>query len=599
MRVASATLLLSAVWLFAVPVARAAPAAASSPPADAPPGAATTYQVNANHDGLAVDGPSAPLRKAWSKDLGGTVGYPLVVGNRVFAISSPSDGSGVLIRALDATNGSVIWGPRVIGNLQLVPGLAADSANVYVVNNAGTLVALDQATGNQVWSVQLPGQYSFTSPPTVSGGVVYVGGAGSGGTLYAVAAETGAVLWTAPVMNGDNSSPAVTDGGVYVSYACGRAYRFATATGSLEWARITGCEGGGGSTPVLHDGKVYVRDHFYPAVLDAETGAVLDATGAFASSAAPAFGGHVGYFLQGSTLRAVDTTTSQILWSQPADGDLSTAPIVLGSQIAIGSTTGNFYLLDALTGAVRWSGDAGSPILAPDEQNPGPLVGLAASGGRLFVPATNTLVAYEGLAAGFVGALYRDFLGRDADSGGLAYWTALVESDGSTIAQVAHAIGNSSEAIRHFVTEQYQQILGRAPDQGGLAHWVAVASQPGDIVDPAADLYGSAEFFQQAGGTNSAWVASLYSHMLERSASPGELSYWSGQAEQRGRTWVAAAVFSSTESADDQISALYQTLLGRPADSSGRAYFLDQFGALGPRGVAVTIASSEEYATRS
>jgi hypothetical protein len=87
--------------------------------------------------------------------------------------------------------------------------------------------------------------------------------------------------------------------------------------------------------------------------------------------------------------------------------------------------------------------------------------------------------------------------------------------------------------------------------------------------------------------------------MLERSASPGELSYWSGQAEQRGRTWVAAAVFSSTESADDQISALYQTLLGRPADSSGRAYFLDQFGALGPRGVAVTIASSEEYATRS
>ena len=52
-------------------------------------------------------------------------------------------------------------------------------------------------------------------------GIVYVGGAGSGGTLYAVSESAGNVLWTASVQNGDNSSPvkASSAGGVVTFYA--------------------------------------------------------------------------------------------------------------------------------------------------------------------------------------------------------------------------------------------------------------------------------------------------------------------------------------------------------------------------------------------
>jgi outer membrane protein assembly factor BamB len=68
-----------------------------------------------------------------------------------------------------------------------------------------------------VWARQLPGQYAFSSPPTAKDGVVYVSGAGSGGTLYAVDEASGTVLATQPVANGDDSSPALSADAVFVS----------------------------------------------------------------------------------------------------------------------------------------------------------------------------------------------------------------------------------------------------------------------------------------------------------------------------------------------------------------------------------------------
>ncbi len=222
--------------------------------------------------------------------------------------------------------------------------------------------------------------------------VVYVGGAGSGGTVYAVSAQSGAVLWTAGVQNGDDSSPAVTSDGVYVSYACGVSYRFNPSTGHQDWARFTGCEGGGGSTPVVHDGEVYARDHSYPGVLSADTGTYSRSLNA---SMPPAFLGGEGFYLQGSTLRGVDAATNSVSWSQAADGGLDTAPIVIGSEVAIGSSRGSST--SSTHGqnvwSVDWVGDVGAPIKGWDNR-----IGLAASGGQLYVPASNTLVAYRHLA---------------------------------------------------------------------------------------------------------------------------------------------------------------------------------------------------------
>jgi outer membrane protein assembly factor BamB len=60
----------------------------------------------------------------------------------------------------------------------------------------GLLRAFDATAGTLNWSVQLPGQHASSSLLLQTSGVVYVRGAGSGGTVYAVSETDGLVLWT-------------------------------------------------------------------------------------------------------------------------------------------------------------------------------------------------------------------------------------------------------------------------------------------------------------------------------------------------------------------------------------------------------------------
>jgi outer membrane protein assembly factor BamB len=362
----------------------------------APPGTpATAYQLNPAHTGATPDPFWSGAIKRWSVNLGASISYPLIAGNLVFVTAGDNNSSGSRLYALDANTGIINWGPIEVGGGQPWSGLAYDAGRIFTVNEGGTMEAFDATTGVPDWSVQLPKQYVFSSPPTATGGLVYTGGAGSGGTLYAVDESTGAVVWTGSVMNGDNSSPAVSSGGVYVSYACGQTYDFAPLSGSLSWHVNTPCEGGGGKTPVLANGRVYVRDAQYPAVYDANTGSLL---GPFVSAGpAPAVSSSNVYDQETGTLTASGVPTgSPTIWSFTGDGTLSSAPLVAGDDVFVAGTSGNVYALSAVTGSVAWSANAGAGIAAPDEQNVSqPLTGLAESGGLLVVPAGSTLVAFR------------------------------------------------------------------------------------------------------------------------------------------------------------------------------------------------------------
>ncbi|CAN5694333.1 hypothetical protein BH24ACT3_BH24ACT3_10710 [soil metagenome] len=69
-----------------------------------------------------------------------------------------------------------------------------------------------------------------------------------------------------------------------------------------------------------------------------------------------------------------------------------------------------------------------------------------------------------------VARLYRDFLGRAADAGGLGYWTGRV-TGGLPAGAVAAHLERSGEAHRRQVRLAYDEILGRPADPGGLAYW--------------------------------------------------------------------------------------------------------------------------------
>jgi outer membrane protein assembly factor BamB len=362
-------------------------------------GVASAYQIDPKHDGYSAAGVAAPpLTEKWRRDLGGTVSYPVVSGHKAFVTAPAADGSyGTSLYAIDTRTGKDAWGPIPLGGTYFWSALTLGGGNVYALTYDGQLTAFAAGTGAQLWQTDLPGQYAFTSPPTFRAGMVYTGGAGSGGTVYAVNATTGAVVWTASVENGDDSSPAVTADGVYVTYACEQDYRFDPATGATTWHHSTGCEGGGGKTPVVAAGGLWVRESFDgPPVLNLNTGKVKTRFGSYGMPA-PAFSGHTGFFVVGGVLHAADAATpDQAIWTFTGDGSpLTSAPIVVNGYVYVGSQSGEIYAVDPATGQAVWSANTGSAILGPDEQNvSAPLTGLSAGQGVLLVPASDSLVAY-------------------------------------------------------------------------------------------------------------------------------------------------------------------------------------------------------------
>lgn len=368
----------------------------------APPPRSVAYQIDPAHSGRAVFGvplafPSSP---AWSVTLAGAASYPLIAGGKVFVLTSGSStgGYGTQLYALDLATGAAAWGPIAIDGTYYWAGHAYENGTLFVLNFDGRLRAFDAATGTPGWSVILPNQWAFSAAPAAAGGVVYAGGAGSGGTLYAVDEVDGALRWSSGVMNGDESSPAVGLDGVFVSYPC-QVYKFDLLTGSPIWHYNGPCEGGGGKTAAYAPGALYVRDLLTTPVgtiHDAFDGAAIGTFGTAAMMPIPALGAGTGFFLSGGVLEGRDLSTQGLIWSFSGDGTLTSAPIVVEDIVVIGSASGTVYAVDAVTGAQRWSGAAGAPIPAPDEQNVSqPLTGLGAGEGYLVVPAGNRLTAWK------------------------------------------------------------------------------------------------------------------------------------------------------------------------------------------------------------
>ena len=371
----------------------------TSASAQVPSDQARNFQIDATHTGsISIEGLTPPLTQRWVVNFGRPISYPLIADGRVYVTVKNATGQGTTLFALNATNGSTLWSSNLGGNF-FWSGSCYENGRVFALNGSGLLRAFDGATGAIVWSALLPGQFAFSSMPTVRDGVIYTGGAGSGGTVYAVNANTGAVLWTRSVANGDYSSPAVTSDGVYVSYACPNVYKLDPTTGAVIWHYAPGCSGGGGKTPALYNNRLFVRDST-GTIHDSFNGSLI---GNFVAKNTPAFSGSRGFFLDGpnffgsfGTLRARDVDTNSVLWSFAGDGSLQSAVLVVNDYVYVGSAQGRLYAVDAATGQQVWVTVAGTSIPFVDEHNVSqPVTSFAAGEGLLVVPTSTTLVAYE------------------------------------------------------------------------------------------------------------------------------------------------------------------------------------------------------------
>jgi outer membrane protein assembly factor BamB len=170
---------------------------------------------------------------------------PVVDGDRVFQMRT----NGTLT-AYDANNGTQLWSKS-----EFSVGTQAAAYGLLFFNHYPNVVALDQATGEEVWTA--PGLAgSTTGAPAVANGLVFV----SQANLVALNAATGAVVWSAPKPTG-GWGPVVANGVVYASSLSGEWDAFDERDGSLLWSVTVGSGCGGNCTnavPVVANGTLYL-----------------------------------------------------------------------------------------------------------------------------------------------------------------------------------------------------------------------------------------------------------------------------------------------------------------------------------------------------
>lgn len=356
---------------------------------------AVTYQIDLAHSGRAtLDGFTGRLANQWTRSLGGAISYPVIAQGRVYV--TVAAGTATELYALDAASGNTVWQASIPGQ-NPVSSLAYDDGRIFALNMSGLVEAFDAATGAQRWSTQLPREWFFPWPPIATGGLVFIGGQGSAGQIYALSEKTGKLTWTSFVR--DAGTPVAYDQFVAITANCQEYYGFAARTGEWLWTDETLYSQGGGATPVYYGGKLYVRDHCFDAdnrIVKARSGGMR--TG-FKSDLIPSFftldgNDHIVALVDGR-LSATPVGSTSPRWTFRGDGKLSTAPLVIDTYVVEGSTSGKLYVLNEADGLVVSSYKVGAAIDAPQEGSQlQPLTGLGAANGLLIVPAGSQLVAF-------------------------------------------------------------------------------------------------------------------------------------------------------------------------------------------------------------
>ncbi|MBV1905869.1 MAG: PQQ-dependent dehydrogenase, methanol/ethanol family [Pseudomonadales bacterium] len=162
------------------------------------------------------------LGLAWYKDMGtnrALESTPIVVDGIMFFTSAWSR-----VHAIDAETGKNIWSydPKVPGEWGrraccdvVNRGVAVYKGKVYVASLDGRLIALDAATGKEVWVtdtlIDRERFYTITGAPRVANNKVFIGNGGAEfgvrGYVTAYDSETGKQVWRFFTVPGDPAQP--------------------------------------------------------------------------------------------------------------------------------------------------------------------------------------------------------------------------------------------------------------------------------------------------------------------------------------------------------------------------------------------------------
>lgn len=321
-------------------------------------------------------GPAQLHDVKWTfKTSGPIVASPVAAGGTVFIGSLDN-----YLYAIDETTGQQKWKFRTLGGRQITSTPAAVNGVVYFLGFDGIFYALSADKGEQKWifSTEFERRFQanrlhgyppgfqtiadswdlYSSSPAVTNGKVYFGS--GDGNVYALDAQTGALVWKFPTGDVVHASPAVVNGTVYIGSWDSFFYAIDAETGQEKW-RFKGGEDlfihnqQGFQSSAAVDGIVYTgcRDgHLY--ALDAATGRKRwdYSTSKGWVNSTPAVRDGVVYAGTSDGFRffVLDAKTGRLRFNFDAKGAVFSSPALAGRLVYFGSSNGRFYALEANTG---------------------------------------------------------------------------------------------------------------------------------------------------------------------------------------------------------------------------------------------------------
>lgn len=176
----------------------------------------------------AIEGPGScadqsPCPPTWAVELDGSTATAPIVARQDESLDDATVFTGTdagTVYAVDAASGDVLWSTSVGSGVGAEPALTDDY--MYVPTTDGELVVLDPGDGSPLWRATLGDAAQLQ--PAAAGGLVFVA---AGDTLRAFYAEgcgqmTCDPLWSTSTGSRISGAPAVSDGQVFVGTQDGR-----------------------------------------------------------------------------------------------------------------------------------------------------------------------------------------------------------------------------------------------------------------------------------------------------------------------------------------------------------------------------------------
>jgi hypothetical protein len=194
----------------------------------------------------------------------------------------------------------------------------------------------------------------------------------------------------------------------------------------------------------------------------------------------------------------------------------------------------------------------------------------------------------------WVTAVYADLVGQVPSVAATGLWTYLLDRDLDRT-RVTSALVGSVEHRRRLVQKAYTTFLDRRVDPAGRDFWTARLATT-TLVELRADLIGSDEFLELAGGTDGGYVAEVYRRVLGREADPAGLEFWTARlAGGLPRAALARSFLLAPESVRKVVRRTYRGLLDREATRAEVTAWFDPVAAADERVLVQAIVTGPEY----